>query len=57
MLLPPELRDCVSPDHMVHFIMDTVVARQVQGTKPPLLREGLRDKSQYNFTDSESRII
>ncbi len=26
MLLPPDLRDWVSPDHMVHFIMDAVVA-------------------------------
>ena len=26
MLLPPDLRDWVAPDHMVHFIMDAVVA-------------------------------
>jgi hypothetical protein len=26
MFLPPDLRDWVSPDHMVHFIMDAVVA-------------------------------
>ena len=26
MLLPPDLRDWVSPDHMVHFVMDAVVA-------------------------------
>jgi transposase len=26
MLLPPDLRDWVSPDHMVHFIMDAVKA-------------------------------
>ena len=26
MLLPPDLRDWVSPDHMVHFIIDAVVA-------------------------------
>ena len=26
MLLPPDLRDWVSPDHMVHFIMDAVDA-------------------------------
>lgn len=26
MLLPPNLRDWVSPDHMVHFVMDAVVA-------------------------------
>jgi hypothetical protein len=26
MLLPPDLRDWVSPNHMVHFIMDAVVA-------------------------------
>ena len=26
MLLPPDLRDWVLPDHMVHFIMDAVGA-------------------------------
>jgi len=26
LLLPPDLRDWVSPDHMVHFIMDPVNA-------------------------------
>ena len=26
MLLPPDLRDWVKPDHMVHFIMDAVLA-------------------------------
>ena len=25
MLLPPDLRDWVSPDHMVHFVMDAVI--------------------------------
>ena len=26
MLLPPDLRDWLSPDHMVHFVMDAVKA-------------------------------
>jgi hypothetical protein len=26
LLLPPDLRDWVAPDHMVHFIMDAVKA-------------------------------
>lgn len=26
LLLPPDLRDWVSPDHMVHFVMDAVKA-------------------------------
>jgi hypothetical protein len=26
LLLPPDLRDWVSPDHIVHFVMDAVVA-------------------------------
>ena len=26
LLLPPDLRDWVKPDHMVHFVMDAVDA-------------------------------
>ncbi|MFT4639150.1 MAG: hypothetical protein ACI8T1_002474, partial [Verrucomicrobiales bacterium] len=30
LLLPPDIRDWVGPDHMVHFIMDAIEERAAQ---------------------------
>jgi transposase len=33
LLLPPDLRDWVEPDHMVHFIMDAVCALDLSAAR------------------------
>ena len=33
LLLPPDIRDWVGPDHMVHFIMDAVEALDLSAAR------------------------
>lgn len=67
MLLPPDLRDWVSPDHMVHFVMDAVVALDLSRARtnergtgsaqyPPSMMLGLLIYSYATGTFSSRRI-
>lgn len=67
MLLPPDLRDWVSPDHLVHFIMDAVIALDLsraltnqRGTGhaqyPPSMMLGLLRYSYASGTFASRRI-
>jgi hypothetical protein len=39
LLLPPDLRDWLEPDHMVHFIMDAVGALDLSTPRVAVSRE------------------
>ena len=67
LLLPPDLRDWVSPDHMVHFVMDAVVALDLSRARtnqrgtgsaqyPPSMMLGLLIYSYATGTFSSRRI-
>jgi hypothetical protein len=43
LLLPPDLRDWVAPDHMVHFIMDAVKALDLSRGKMGSGENGVRE--------------
>ena len=46
MLLPPGLRDWISPDHTVHFIMDAVAALDLSLARINQRGTGSRDPIQ-----------
>ena len=67
LLLPPDLRDWVGPDHMVHFMMDAVKALDLSGAQvnvrgtgsaqyPPSMMLGLLIYCYANGTFSSRRI-
>jgi signal transduction histidine kinase len=67
LLLPPDLRDWVGPDHMVHFVMDAVKALDLSGAQvnvrgtgsaqyPPSMMLGLLIYCYANGTFSSQRI-
>jgi transposase len=67
MLLPPDLRDWVSPDHMVHFVMDAVIELDLSWARtnergtgsaqyPPSMMLGLLIYSYATGTFSSRRI-
>ena len=67
LLLPPDLRDWVGPDHMVHFVMDAVKALDLSGAQvnvrgtgsaqyPPSMMLGLLIYCYANGTFSSRRI-